>query len=256
MNASEEVKVQTQERKEGKPIKYLRKVLDHMGRNFYLGPVREAMFDLLEENTSASVLDCGCNNGKLTKIVGRKIGTEQLYGIELVDLWIPHAREQGVKVYQVDLNQRLPMEDDTFDVVFASQIIEHLYNTDLYIKEIWRVLKPGGYAVISTPNLASLHCIIMLLLGFQPTFVSDVVRVGNPFYGRQRDVARFPAHSHLRTFNWRSLKELFEYYGFKVEKMTGVGYCLFPNWFARFLSYIDGKHSQNLIMKVRKPAST
>lgn len=69
-----------------------------------------------------------------------------------------------------------------FDLVHANQVIEHLYETDLFIKEIYRILKKGGYAIISTPNLAGLHNIVSLILGKQPfpAHVSNEIVLGTP----------------------------------------------------------------------------
>jgi 2-polyprenyl-3-methyl-5-hydroxy-6-metoxy-1,4-benzoquinol methylase len=52
-------------------------------------------------------------------------------------------------------------------------MIEHLRDTDGFMIELQRVLKPGGIAVISTNNLASWHNIVALMLGAQP-FPADV----------------------------------------------------------------------------------
>ncbi|XES77646.1 MAG: class I SAM-dependent methyltransferase [Candidatus Bathyarchaeia archaeon] len=59
----------------------------------------------------------------------------------------------GIKA---NLNRdQLPFDDCFFDFVSATEVIEHLWNTDQFIKECYRVLKPRGYFLISTPNLAS-----------------------------------------------------------------------------------------------------
>jgi len=164
---------------------------------------------------------------------------------------------EGLNICYSDLNEGLPFEDETFDVITANQIIEHLYNTDTFIREVWRVLKQGGYAVISTPNIASLHIIATLTLGFQPTAtsVSDKLKLGNPLWGgiQERSVSiEHPKHAHLRLFTRRALKELFEYYGFKVEKLIPVGYYPFFGKLARFMSRLDSNHSVYLNIKVRK----
>lgn len=144
-------------------------------------------------------------------------------------------------------------------MVIANQVIEHLYNTDTFIKEVWRILKVGGYAMISTPNLASFHSVVFLLLGFQPltAFVSDEVRVGNPLYsiaesGTSPAGAKYPAHSHLRVFTMNALKGLCQHHGFNIAKAAGVGYYPFVGKVAKFMSHLDGKHSAYLVIKVRK----
>lgn len=109
-------------------------------------------------------------------------------------------------------------------------------------------------AIISTPNLAAVENIIFLLMGLQPpgVFVSDETYVGNPFNSKH-GTRRMNIHpGHLRIFTYRALKELFEFYGFKIEKIMGVGCYLLPTQIAKFFSKISPKHSVYLTIKVRK----
>jgi len=93
-------------------------------------------------------------------------------------------------------------------------------------------------------------------MGFQPpgVFVSDETYVGNlfnPKHGTRRENIH---PGHLRIFTYRALKELFEFHGFKVGKIVGVGCYLLPTPIAKFISKISPKHSVYLTMKVRKEA--
>jgi ubiquinone/menaquinone biosynthesis C-methylase UbiE len=54
---------------------------------------------------------------------------------------------------QVDLNKKLPFTDNSFDLVYSRFVIEHLQDPDQTYQEVYRVLKPGGYFIILTPNL-------------------------------------------------------------------------------------------------------
>lgn len=65
----------------------------------------------------------------------------------------------GQKVDIVDLNieKKLPYQDGTFDVVTATEVIEHLEDFRAILREIYRVLKPGGVCVLSTPNILNLN---------------------------------------------------------------------------------------------------
>lgn len=221
--------------------------------------VRRSILNLVEANSHAKLLDTGCANGSFTMELGERIGTDKLYGIEIASEYLgENLKQKAVNICAADLNEPLPLDDEDFDVVHSNQVIEHLYNTDVYIKEIYRVLKPGGYAIISTPNLAAWYTIFFLVLGLQPISakVSDrVCRLGNPFdpggymakYERQ-----YPYHEHLRLFTYHALKELFQYYGFKIVKIIGVGYYPFYGNAAQLLSRIDPRHSVILVMKVRK----
>ncbi|MBS0206213.1 MAG: class I SAM-dependent methyltransferase [Planctomycetes bacterium] len=62
----------------------------------------------------------------------------------------------SIEFIQADLNKPLPIANDTFDVVAALEVIEHLENSYALLREITRILKPGGYAVVSTPNESNL----------------------------------------------------------------------------------------------------
>jgi SAM-dependent methyltransferase len=55
-----------------------------------------------------------------------------------------------------DLNGRIPYDDETFDVCFSIEVIEHLHNPQNIINEIHRVLKPNGMLFLSTPNVHSI----------------------------------------------------------------------------------------------------
>jgi SAM-dependent methyltransferase len=63
---------------------------------------------------------------------------------------------QGVQCVACDLNERIPYADGTFDVVVATEVIEHLDNPQRLISEAARVLAPGGRVLITTPNPESI----------------------------------------------------------------------------------------------------
>jgi SAM-dependent methyltransferase len=59
---------------------------------------------------------------------------------------------------EADLNQRFPVEDNSADVVVACEIIEHLENHFQFLRELARVVRPGGHLILSTPNEHNLQC--------------------------------------------------------------------------------------------------
>jgi len=213
---------------------------------------RDSVLGLTERQTDAVYLDCGCDDGSFTCEVARKLGTDAVYGIEIGEYSAGLARQRGVQVYSTDLNARYPFDDCTFDVVSANQVIEHVSDTDHFVRDIYRVLKPGGYGVISTNNLACWHNIVALIAGYQP-FPADVS--GETGIGKPLALFRGEAGSlsHLRIFTYPALKGLLEHHNFVVESIVGVGYYPFPSVVGNRLARIDRRHSAYLTARVRKP---
>ncbi len=214
----------------------------------------KVILDMVEENPSARILDCGCGNGEFTKILAEKVGTTDVRAIEFVEEAAQLAEKNGIKVYRANLNEKLPIKDEEFDFVHANQVIEHLYETDVFIKETYRILKSGGYAIISTPNLGSLHNIVSLIFGKQPfgAHISNEVIVGTLFDLIYRKHAN-KGGIHMRIFTYGALKKLFEYHGFQIATIVGVGYYPLPRKAANVLARIDPLHAVYLAMKVKKP---
>lgn len=216
---------------------------------------KRRILELVDRNSSAKILDLGCGSGDFTKELGSKVGTENIYGTDIVSELVISAKSKGIIVCKSDLNTAIPYRDETFNLVCANQIFEHLNNTDIILKEVFRVLKEDGVFIISTPNLASWHNIACLLLGWQPfaTSLSDEINVGNPLhttYKMNPAGGLYPVHRRIPTY--RGLKELLEFHGFKIEQIIGVGYYPFPRSLANLLSILSPKHSVYLTMKVRK----
>ena len=213
---------------------------------------RKNVLSLLEENHQAMLLDLGCRTGEFTIMVANKIGTKNIFGVELVEELTNEAVARGIKVSKGDLNESFPFTDNSFDVICGAQIIEHLCNTDWFLREIHRVLKQGGYVVLSTPNLASFNIIAYLLAGKQPPVacVSDEMEEG---WGRKNSKAG-PAHRRL--FTLPGLIKLLTYHGYKVENAVGSSYYLLPIPLARFMCPLDKKHSACINIKARKESTT
>ncbi len=154
--------------------------------------------------SSSKVLDIGCWDGTLGSMLIER-GNE-VYGIEINEEVAEIAKKRGLKVKIQDINFGFDFEDNFFDVVVAAEIIEHILDTDFFIDNIRRVLKPGGFLVLSTPNAASLGRRIMLLLGKNPYFEASL---GYPPY----------AHAgHIRFFTKKLLLGFLEYKGFEIVK--------------------------------------
>jgi SAM-dependent methyltransferase len=201
---------------------------------------RQAILESSPRRPGATLLDLGCGDGAFTLRVGTQVGAARLVGVEFIDALADAAAQKGIEVARVNLASPLPFEDASFDVIHSNQVIEHIAGTDLFMREIQRLLRPGGYAVVSTNNLSSLHNIFSLLLGWQPmtNHVSDeMVGLGNPvnpFRGQQAG----PGDMHLRIFTGRGLADLARYHGLRVDLQRTVGFYPLPPRAARFATWL------------------
>lgn len=210
---------------------------------------RRAILGALPAGRGGDVLDIGTHTGDFTVRIGERTGAERLHGIEFIPEHADLARARGIRVTEADIEDGLPYDDDQFDVVTANQIVEHLRGTDLFFKEIRRVLRPGGLACVSTNNLAGWHNVAALALGMQPNpmHVSDEVIVGsrlNPEQGmRHEDAGRV----HLRLFTGRALSELAEHHGLRTVAIQTVGYYPLPPRAAALATRLDPLHGAFLV---------
>jgi SAM-dependent methyltransferase len=210
---------------------------------------RRAILATLEPRAGARLLDLGTHRGDFTMRVAERLGAGSVSGVELIEEHAAVARGRGIDVRRADLDDGLPFEDEAFDVVHANQVIEHVQRTDKFLREIRRVLAPGGLACISTNNLSSWHNVFSLVLGFQPMpmHVSDETIVGNPLNpldGRPHtDIGR----THRRLFTARALMELSAYHGLELVSLRSVGYYPLPPLLGRPAARLDPTHGAFLI---------
>jgi 2-polyprenyl-3-methyl-5-hydroxy-6-metoxy-1,4-benzoquinol methylase len=211
-----------------------------------------AIISLAEFDPKAVLLDVGCGPGELTARLAARISPKRIIGIEIDEEFAQQARQKGITVINADLNQASPLDDESITVFHANQVIEHLYNSDIFIDEMYRVLQPRGYGIVSTENLASWHNIGSLILGWQPfseTNISNAkLGIGNPLALHRNEASEHDSMRHVRVVARKGLIELFEAKGFAVEKVIGSGYYPLPSVMGR----IDSRHAAFIAIKMRK----
>jgi len=209
------------------------------------------LLNCAEQAESAKVVDLGCDDGSLTVELARKIGTKNIFGVEIVDASAGKATAKGITVRKFDLNNKFSFEDNFFDVVIANQIIEHIFDSDNFLSEIHRILKLNGYAIISTENASSWSNIIASVFGWQifslTNFSSISQGIGNPF-AIHKGESSIESWNHVRIYNIKGLKEYLEVFGLKVELIKGAGYFPLPS----FIGNLDKTHCHFMTFKVRK----
>lgn len=209
-----------------------------------------AFIGMLNNNPSHVIIDLGCGYGCFTVKVKERIGVSEILGVDLCDESLKEAKEKGVTVKKVDLNSVLPFEPNSFDVIVSNQVIEHLFYPVNFMKEIYRVLKPSGYTVISTENLSSWDNIAALLFGYSPfsmEYDDGLRQIGNPLSPHDKEIKSGYTHSHIRIFTWNSLCELARFLSFRVEAVSVGGHVL-----GKFGEVLDKKHCRFITLKLRK----
>ena len=160
-------------------------------RDFLLGEVRRG----------DRALDLGCGAGDFTAVLD-DVGARTI-GADVAEAALGRARVRHpqLRFELVPTEGPLPFEDGSFDLVWASEVIEHVPDTARWLSEVRRVLVPGGRLLLSTPS----HGRVRVAAG---------------------GVERFsePLGDHLHLYTRRSLRTLLEEFGFgEVTVRASVG---------------------------------
>jgi SAM-dependent methyltransferase len=163
------------------------------------------------EGSKQRLLDVGCWDGEFTKMYGDTLQTKENHGLDFFEAILDIARARKIQAHKIDLETELfPYSNDTFDVVVCNQVLEHLKQVYLPVSEIHRVLKVGGYAVISVPNLAASHNRALMLFGRQPA----TIRIMGP---------------HVRSFTMHAFTQFLCHNDlFRCKQIAPVGMYPFP----------------------------
>jgi 2-polyprenyl-3-methyl-5-hydroxy-6-metoxy-1,4-benzoquinol methylase len=164
--------------------------------------------DFLLGHVSAGerVLDVGCGEGRFAAELTRK-GVE-VVGIDVATEPLRRARERHpelVDLRQLPIAGAWPLQDASFDAVWAGEVIEHVADTTGWLSELRRVLRSGGLLLLSTPDHGRLR---MLGWALAPHAFA----------------AHFdPRSDHLRFYAPRTLRELLEDFGFDEVAVRRAG---------------------------------
>jgi SAM-dependent methyltransferase len=169
----------------------------------------------------ARILDAPCGAGGLVVAL-----RDRGYAAFGADIDSRAASALGDAFKAADLARPLPWSDAFFDLVLSVEGIEHLENRHAYLREIARVLKPGGTLVLTTPNIVSLR--------------SRVRFRGSGFFHHDprplREAARHPLH-HIGLLTFPDLRYALHTSGFRITdvahthiKAVSYLYGVFAPW--------------------------
>jgi len=114
-----------------------------------------------------SLLDVGCYDGQfISSVLPRE--REKLVGLDVSQAALAGAASLGLVPVRAQVEATLPFASDTFATVVAGEVIEHVFDTQAVVHELTRVLQPGGWLALTTPNLVALSGRAQLILGRSP----------------------------------------------------------------------------------------
>jgi 2-polyprenyl-3-methyl-5-hydroxy-6-metoxy-1,4-benzoquinol methylase len=160
------------------------------------------------------VLDAGCGIGSFTKIIAD--ASYKVVGIDISTLPIVNApvHKNIIGYGAASVEGTLPFASNTFDAIWSTEVLEHLLWVEKSIQEFHRVLKPGGYLIITTPYHGLIKNLILSIVAYEKHYD--------------------PTGPHIRFFTKKSLEKSFQSVGFKGELWTGVG-RRWPLWMSHFV---------------------
>lgn len=126
------------------------------------------------------LLDCGCGPGTITLGLAQRVAPGRVTGIDSGDSQIERARQNAAAHGVTNVEFRtasvyeLPFADNTFDAVFSHALLEHLAEPVAALRELRRVLRPGGVAGVCSPDWS----------GFIIAPMSPELRAAIEFYKR------------------------------------------------------------------------
>jgi SAM-dependent methyltransferase len=131
----------------------------------FAGPERVELFRGYVGGPGRRVLDLGCRDGALTHAYA---GGNDIVGVDADREALAEAQKLGIETRWADLDEPLPFEDASFDVVVAGELLEHLRDPKRVVADARRVLRPGGTFVASVPNAYRLKNRVRFALGHKP----------------------------------------------------------------------------------------
>ena len=151
------------------------------------------------------LLDFGCGPGIILKLIYEKNPSGKYIGLDVSSSVLERARKifpEG-NFYEINDGEKLPLEDNSVDFIFSSEVIEHVYDTENAVSEMCRILKPAGKLLLTTPYHGFIKNLLIIIFSFNKHFS--------------------PTDSHVRFFTKKTLFNLLKKYSFEIEKYGYYG---------------------------------
>ena len=153
------------------------------------------------EPTGGKILDIGSADGVFTKVILDKSNAEQIIGIDVlkssVDWANKHWKDPRMKFMVADAH-KLPFQRNSFDAVFALEVLEHVFEPVKVLQDVKRVLKKNGYAIFLVPAETLLFKLVW-------------------YFWTKYTASRIWKETHVHAYSGDFLSKLVKALGYKME---------------------------------------
>ena len=209
---------------------------------FFFDRLSEATLDAVNPRNGERVLDVGCGRANDAMDLARRGGT--CLGLEPSETMICHAKREiakdgtGVALLR-GIGEDMPLKSHSFDKVVCKGALDHFPTPERAVKEMARVVKPGGTVIITVANL---DC-----LGF---------RLGRTFFVRFRKLLRREESiyekiwqtpfDHTFRFDYNTLNKMVRQH-MKVDESIGISLFFASPWWGSILSKLPRPVSRGML---------
>lgn len=186
----------------------------------------------LKQNNSknSKILDLGAGHGAFSQKLFN-LG----FDVQACDLFPEIFEFPEIECKKADATQQLPYADNSFDVVIAIEVSEHISDHEMFFSETNRILKPNGKLYISTPNILSLKSRMRFLMsGFFYSF--------NPLEMNNHDGLQHVSSLTLDQYNYLAVKNNFTKAVIEIDKKQSTSKYLLIFLYPILLLYRIIKH--------------
>ena len=151
----------------------------------------------------APILEVGCGDGSFTRSLAGHSSRVTAVDISHSQIERNARAHPEIKFVQHDLAQPLPFAPESFDVIWCSEVLEHLFDPGFALREMQRVMAPGGRLLVTVPYHGMVKDVLIALFKWDEHFV--------------------PTNPHIRFFTRKTLSQLAASAGFEQVQTTTCG---------------------------------
>ena len=151
----------------------------------------------------ATILEVGCGDGAFTKDLAEYSSDITALDISAHQIQLNARAYPDLRFLQHDVSERLPFDEGTFEVIWCSEVLEHLFDPGFALREMFRVMAPGGKLLVTVPYHGLFKNVMIALFKWDEHFA--------------------PTHPHVRFFTRNTLARAAANAGFAVTRTRTCG---------------------------------